>query len=74
MQNKINFQFYSVSDVEKHGCENIYSCCNQDVNSSGCIEICRKCGGKWGTNAKNCFKKNHNVVPIEIEVWCFSKL
>ena len=55
------------NSLKNPGCKDIYSCCNQAVNSSGCIEVCRKCGGKWGTNAKNCFKKNHNVVPIEIE-------
>ena len=65
MPKKINLQFYSVSVAKKQGCECIYSCCNEDVDSSGCKEACKKCEGKWGTKANNSFKKNHNVTEIQ---------
>ena len=60
--------FHYLADSSDLGCENIYKCCGKDIRNPGCVKICKKCGAPWGTPAKNCFKKDHELEPIEIEV------
>ena len=60
--------FHFLTDSSDLGCENIYKCCGKDIRNPGCVKICKKCGAPWGTPAKNCFKKDHELEPIEIEV------
>ena len=60
--------FHFLADSSDLGCENIYKCCGKDIRNPGCVKICKKCGAPWGTPAKNCFKKDHELEPIEIEV------
>ena len=55
-------------DMPNQGCETLYKCCGQDIKSQGCSEICKKCGSPWGSPANNCFKKKHELKPVEIEV------
>ena len=54
--------------MPNQGCETLYKCCGQDIKSQGCTEICKKCGSPWGSPANNCFKKKHELKPVEIEV------
>ena len=50
------------------GCRPRYSCCGAAVTAAGCARVCRKCGLPWATPAQGCFRKAHNVGPLEEEV------
>ena len=54
----------SLVSVSRTGCSPRYACCLQQVNSTGCKKVCKKCGADWGTQAGNCFRKEHKLVGI----------
>lgn len=56
------------AEVAKQGCETIYNCCGQDLKSLGCAQVCKKCGAKWGTEAKDCFPKGHDLVLVAVDL------
>ena len=47
------------------GCSPRHSCCGSELGGRGCRRVCRKCGEDWGTGAKDCFVRDHNLVSIE---------
>ena len=55
-----------IADVARQGCETLYDCCGKDLQSPGCEEVCKKCKAKWGTEAKECFERLHDLELVEI--------
>ena len=62
---QLTFHF---SENPGEGCETIFECCGQDLNSPGCHEVCKKCNAKWGTSAGQCFQKPHDLERVEADV------
>ncbi len=51
------------------GCEPRHECCGRKPETElGCVELCRKCDGVWGSAAQKCFKKEHNVTRKSVDV------
>ena len=47
------------------GCTEKYKCCDAGSRESlGCQKVCLKCGRLWGSDSKNCYKKDHNLIEI----------
>lgn len=47
------------------GCTRSYLCCGREEGIAGCQVVCKKCDKKWGTNAGNCYKKDHQLKRIK---------
>ena len=54
-------------DQDPEGCEQLFSCCARNKNQEGCREICLKCNEDWGTDARKCFIKPHNITDLLLE-------
>ena len=58
-----------ISESKVEGCETIYECCGQDLNSEGCQKVCKKCGVEWGKSANECYQKSHDLERVEVDLW-----
>jgi hypothetical protein len=47
------------------GCKSRYDCCGRRTKSEGCREKCKKCDRPWGSDAGDCFEKDHNTVRVD---------
>jgi len=43
------------------GCTRKFLCCGKDEGVTGCQVVCKKCEKKWGTAARDCYKKQHEL-------------
>ena len=57
--------FFSESDKGKEGCETIYACCQRDLKSEGCKQVCKICGLEWGSKANECYSTTLNPHDLE---------
>ena len=47
------------------GCTPRFPCCGGTVTGPGCREVCKKCDCDWGSPTTDCFKREHNLAPLE---------
>ena len=65
IENVQTFIHFSESDKGKEGCETIYACCQRDLKSEGCKQVCKKCGLEWGSKANECYSTTLNPHDLE---------
>ena len=56
----------ATAELQRSGCSPRYSCCLREVDRLGCRKVCKKCGRDWGSPALDCFRKDHELVDINL--------